>query len=248
MTTEENEQSPFTRPSFIAAGVVVALIVVLGLVIGVVNATGDDQTSDAKPRPDDTTTSAPTGAPTSSEDDTGTCNVPGEVLSGTLSTAPVAKWEYQGTTAYPTSMEYGPQHNAGGVRSCFQRSPEGAVFTASNAVVLATADLATVREWFDYFIATGPHRDTMLSQEDGSASSDGVRAEVAGFRLLSYDGETARVDVGVRGTSDGQTVNLSMVYALVWEDGDWKLNVIDPDAPVNVAVVPDLAGYIPWGP
>ncbi|MBW9207957.1 hypothetical protein KV097_18620 [Mumia sp. zg.B17] len=246
MTTDDNEQSPFTRPSFIAAGVVVALIVVLGIVIGVVNATKED--SEATSPSADATSSAPSSSPTSPEAGTDTCNLPGEVLSGTLSTAPVAKWEYQGTTAYPTSMEYGPQRAAGGVRACYQHSPEGAVFTAANAVVLATADLETVRDWFDYFIATGPHRDSMLSQEDGSATSDGVRAEIAGFRLLFYDGDTARVDIGVRGTSEGQTVNLSMVYALVWEDGDWKLNVTDPDVPVNVAVVPELAGYIPWGP
>ena len=74
-----------------------------------------------------------------------------------------------------------------------------------------------------------------------------MRVEVAGFRLLAYDGQTARVDVAVRGATGGQTVNLSMVYLLVWEGGDWKLSVTDPNAPINVANIPDLAGYISWG-
>jgi hypothetical protein len=38
-----------------------------------------------------------------------------------------------------------------------------------------------------------------------------------------------------------------MVYLLAWEAGDWKLSVTDPNAPINVANIPDLAGYISWG-
>ena len=46
--------------------------------------------------------------------------------------------------------------------------------------------------------------------------------------------------------SNGQTVNLSMVYDLVWEAGDWKLVVTNPAAPINVAQIPNVSGYIAW--
>lgn len=170
------------------------------------------------------------------------------MLEGTLSAAPAAEWAFQDTTAYPTSPEFGPgETNADGVRYCFQHSPEGAVFAAANAVVQGS-DSELVGAWLDYFVADGPHRDAVLSQGAGTGGSgQGVRVEVAGFRLLAYDGQTARVDVAVRGATGGQTVNLSMVYLLVWEGGDWKLSVTDPNAPINVANIPDLAGYISWG-
>ena len=66
-------------------------------------------------------------------------------------------------------------------------------------------------------------------------------------KLFPYDGDSARIDVAVRGSASGKTLNLSMVYPLVWEDGDWKLNVTDASAPIDVATIPDLAGYITWG-
>ena len=39
---------------------------------------------------------------------------------------------------------------------------------------------------------------------------------------------------------------LSALYDLTWEDGDWKLVVSDPKAPVDFAKIPDLAGYVSW--
>lgn len=249
MAEDKEQQSPFTRPGFVAATVVIALIVVLGLVIVIVNMTRDDPdpapptSTSAEP-----TTAAPTSEPPEAAGGASVCGLPGEVLEGTLSAAPAAEWAFQDTTAYPTSPEFGPgETNADGVRYCFQHSPEGAVFAAANAVVQGS-DSELVGAWLDYFVADGPHRDAVLSQGAGTGGSgQGVRVEVAGFRLLAYDGQTARVDVAVRGATGGQTVNLSMVYLLVWEGGDWKLSVTDPNAPINVANIPDLAGYISWG-
>ncbi len=137
MAEDNEQQSPFTRPGFVAATVVIALIVVLGLVIVIVNMTRDDPdpapptSTSAEP-----TTAAPTSEPPEAAGGASVCGLPGEVLEGTLSAAPAAEWAFQDTTAYPTSPEFGPgETNADGVRYCFQHSPEGAVFAAANAVV-----------------------------------------------------------------------------------------------------------------
>lgn len=255
MADDDNEQrSPFARRGFIAAAGVVAVVAILGITLGIVNATQDDPDPDptgsnSAPSPSASTSAPPTPEPTEAAGGASVCGLGGVALDGSLSTAPAADWQYQDTTAYPTSAEYGPGDvSSEGLRSCFQHSPEGAVFTAANAVVQGS-DPATVGAWLDYFIADGPNRDAVLAQGTGveGSSGQGVRLEVAGFRLLAYDGETARVDIAVRGAADGQTVSLSMVYLLVWEDGDWKLSVTDPNLPINVANVPDLAGYITWG-
>src|SRR5690606_2087612 len=108
MAEDNEEQSPFTRRGFVAATVVVAVIVVLGLVIVIVNMTGDD----ADPTPASLTSAAPTtAAPTSVAPEAAggasVCGLPGEVLEGTPAAAPAAEWEFQGTTAYPSSAESG---------------------------------------------------------------------------------------------------------------------------------------------
>lgn len=148
--------------------------------------------------------------------------------------------------AYPTSSKAGPADIKSGVRTCFQHSPEGALFAAANAVVQGS-DKATVKAWLDYFV-TGSARDEVLSAGAGSSTASGIRVKIVGFRVLAYDGSSARIDVAVRGSASGKTINLSMVYPLVWENGDWKLNVTDASAPIDVATIPDLAGYISWGP
>lgn len=246
MAEDQDEQNPWTRGGFIAAAVVVAVVAVLGIVLAI-TATGPEDDL-ATPGPSSTTSEAvPTPEPSTppSEDDGSVCGLAGEELTGTLSTAPAAEWQYQGTTAYPTSSTYGPgEISTDGVRFCFQRSPEGAVFAAANAVAQG-AEPATVETWLNYFVADGPSRDAVVDA-GGAVDTSGARAAVQGFRLLSYDGTSATVDVAVRGSTQGQVVNLSMVYDLVWEAGDWKLAVANPSTPIDVATLPDLAGYIAW--
>lgn len=186
------------------------------------------------------------------------CGLEGEVTgTADLVEAPeVDSWEYQGTTAYPVSAEYGPAAtDPDGFRYCFQHSPEGALYAAANAVVQASeADESRVESWLIYFMADTPERDEFVSQAQASASSDssgtsddsGTRLQVAGFNLMSYDGTTAKIDMAVTGSASGQTVNLSAVYELVWEDGDWKLLITDPSEPVSFAQLPHVAGYTVW--
>ncbi|MGL4340145.1 MAG: hypothetical protein ACRCSP_06965 [Rhodoglobus sp.] len=91
----------------------------------------------------------------------------------------------------------------------------------------------------------GPYRDTLLAGGDDSSESSPIRLQIAGFRILSYEGETARVDIALRGSSSGTTVTASAVYELIWEGGDWKINANVP-SPVDSDSIPDISGYIPW--
>lgn len=248
MATDENTQNPFTRPGFIVAAIVIALVVVLGLTLAIINATR----ADPPPEPQPTTTAAtattePTVAVTtktsSNESVCGLRAGSDEVPAS----APEALWEYQGTIAYPTSEEFGPgAEDPAGFRYCFQHSPAGALFAAGNAVTQG-AKKTGVGTWLEYFVAPGPHRQTFLEQGPGTGATDGVRINLAGFRILNYSQEAATIDIAVRGVAEGRTVYVSMVYTLVWADGDWKLDVAEPSSPIDVANLPDTAGYIAWG-
>lgn len=244
----EQEQSPFTRPGFFLATGAVGGIAVLGIVLGIMNL-NDDEPDVAVPTPTEApSSSAPASEPSSSAETGSVCGLPGEAFDGTVSTPPEAQWEFQDTTGYPTSDVYGPADtNSDGVRFCFQHTPDGALFAAANAVVQG-ANPQTVGDWLDYFIADGPNREAVVSSgPDASTDGTGTRVEIAGFRMLAYDGDSARVDVAVQGSATGRTVSLSMVYDLVWQDGDWKLEVTNPNSPIDVANIPDVAGYTSWG-
>lgn len=245
---ENESQNPFSRPGFIAAAVVVAVIVVLGIVIAIVNATQNNE-PEAAPPPSATPTSsgAPTTGPSAAAGGASICGLDGEELSGTLSTAPEAEWEFQSTTAYPTSPTFGPgETDENGVKYCFQHTPEGALFAAANAAVQGS-DAAVSADWIEYFLSNeAPNRAQLLS-DAAAGSSSSSRMSVAGFRMLAYDGHSAHVDLAVRAVGSGNTVYASVIYDLVWEAGDWKLLPRDASNPLQLAEVPDLSGYIAWG-
>lgn len=247
---ETETRSPFTRPGFLVAAVLIGAIMVVGAVLGILNATraGDDPSepspTTAEPAPSATSPSS-TVEPAGNESVCGLED--GNSAEDALSAAPDAEWQFQGTTAYPTSPTYGPgATDDNGVRYCFQRSPQGALFMAANAIPQGS-DPSLSSSWMDYALAKGPHREQLLDQlGSGGPGADGTRLSIVGFRLLHYDGETARVDLAVRGSAEGQAATLSGVYELVWQDGDWKINT-EVSQPLDMATLPDAAGYVPWG-
>lgn len=262
MNQDATQPSPFTRPGFLVAASLVCLLAVLGLVLGLRAATRSDTPptppAQALPSTSPGTDTAPAtettakgdGAPPTAETpDTKTsssiCGLPGEVLEGKISKAPEANWDYQGTTAYPTSPKYGPaKTDPTGYRYCFQHSPQGALFAAANAAVQGS-DPSIAEGWLSYVLADGPYRDQLLADTGSGTTGEGTRLAIVGFRILAYNGETARVDLAISGTSQGQAITLSGVYELVWQDGDWKIST-NVAQPLNMAMIPDTAGYISW--
>lgn len=246
MADEENEQSPFSRPSFIVAAVVVAALVVAGVIVGVNIATRDDDGDGAQPAPSTSTSAVPSTEPTADAGGASVCGLAGRKMDGALTRAPsVDEWVFQGTVAYPWSSQYGPAETdkAGGFKFCFQQSPEGAAYAAAYSLAVAT-DRAVVPAWLEYFAAPGPYRDSFL-EPSMSSSDTSARLRLEGFRMLSYDGTTARVDLAVLASAENQTINGSFIYNLVWSEGDWKIDTSTAE-PGNFSTIPDFSGYVAW--
>ncbi|PPF72632.1 hypothetical protein [Pseudoclavibacter sp. Z016] len=251
---EENTSSPFTRPGFIVAAIVVAIVLTLGITLTVVGAfSRNEDDAVAEPtstsdQPSDTTQPPSPSAPEAVEPDGGgsVCGLPGEELSGTLSEAPATEWAYQGVIPYPTSTEHGPgETGPSGVRTCFQHTPAGALFMAANAMSQGS-DATTATEWIEASLSQGPYREQLLSEAGAGAASSNIRVNVAGYKILSYDGASATVDLAARISSSGENTVVSSIYYLVWEDGDWKIDASNI-APMNITPIPDVAGYTAWG-
>ena len=244
---DENQQSPFAKPGFLISAVIVVLVVVAGVFLGIMNATRDEPESDAATPAPSSATPTPTTEPADMPSGGSVCNLAGESLSGTLSTAPETTWEYQDTLAYPTSPEFGPgETNAESVRYCFQQSPEGALFAAANAVAQSSGPGSVA--WINYFLSEKTvGRDELLTDlTPSSGRAPDTRFSIEGFKILAYDGSTARVELAGRAAASGQTTYISIVYDLVWENGDWKLLPQDSPNPLRLAQIPDLAGYVLW--
>ena len=236
----------WSRPPFIAAAVLLVLVLTLAVVLAV---RGPNGQTTATPAPTTTPSESTPSTPTqpSQTNSSSICGLKGDEDSGTLAEAPDVEWAYQGTTAYPTSRSAGPgETDAAGIRTCFQHTPDGALLAAANALV-QPLDHAVVATWTEDFVAQGEYREQILAEAttpiEDSAST---RLNIAGFRLLAYSAASARVDIAVRASVDGVPVVSSSVYELVWQDGDWKLSAETP-TPVSFAAIPDLAGYVPWG-
>lgn len=241
MSSEGNEKrSPYTRPGFIAAAGVVGLIIVCAIVLGIVNL--------SRPATEPAPTSA-LSAPTSSASpptstDASICGLGGVELNGSVTTTPQATWKYQDVLAYPTSAAAGPgATDPSGYRYCFARTPDGALFAAANITVMSFDDMIR-SSWLPYVVSSGEYRNALISAAL-NASSSNIRANVAGFRMLSYDGARAFVDVAFQATGSGQLVTGSFAVHLVWSDGDWKIDG-SQTAPTNIGQLPNLAGYTSW--
>ncbi|MDA3145767.1 hypothetical protein JSO19_00040 [Leucobacter sp. UCMA 4100] len=245
--TDEAEKSAFTRPGFIASAVVIALLVVGGIFVIVFGM----MKPDAKPADPGPSASEPSAAPTEETPVKGggsVCGLDKVELSGTLDSPPAAEWSYLGTATFPTSASSGPGETApSGMLTCFERTPAGAVFFATAATAQGSSpELAA--DWLEYALVESPAKSSIVAEAKSgtTGSSTEIRMTAAGFKLLEYNGDTARVDVGIRGDGKGKSIYISTIYSLSWENGDWRLDVDASGEPGQVAQLPNLAGYALW--
>lgn len=243
-----NRGTPFLQRSFVAAAVVVVVIVILGIVVAVRVARAGD--APPPPAPPSASAGSPGSASPSIEDDPAAsiCGLTPASDEGQLDAPPAAVWQFEGTTAYPTSQEYGPGRTAAeGYRFCYQNSVTGAVFAASNAVAQgASSDESAVAAWAQYFVSEGAGRSKILAElSQPRNTSGGVRMSIVGVRVLSYSGSTARIDLALETSGSARTVLASAVYELTWESGDWKLNSESPQ-PFDFSTIAGVDGYVPW--
>lgn len=255
MADEEYEGSPFTRPGFlISAAAVVALLVMLVWLL--VRPGGDDE-AEATTAPEETTSETATESPTETPSTGGDaseaswCGLEAVELEGTLTRAPAdIEWEYVGTLAVPALEGHGPgMVEDSGLRHCWAQTPEGAVLAATSTFAsVSSPDL--VVEAYDELYVDGELRDRTLSDPEGTAArieaeGAGMRASIVGFRLLSYSGTEASVDV-LLSSNQGEGY-ASFVMPLVWLDGEWKVALRTQDELTNSAAwVETTAGYVLW--
>lgn len=259
-------RSPLQRPGFIAASVGVSLLILAGLVVSILAASDGaaDHAALASASTPDSTTS-PAGGAEELEDGRGdgndgvevatpsSCGLPdpnpeqaaatGDASTWRLAIAPETSWRDVDVNLAPTLPHAGPAatHDSG-FAYCYQRSPEGALSAAANLLVQSNTP-GLRGPVLEYALAPGSHRDALLAES--AATGDVVRMQIVGYRMLAFDGTTARVDVAQRVTVDGASTFIAAVVELEWVDGDWRIPTHEP-RPVRMQALSDVGGYVRW--
>ncbi|KAB1637797.1 hypothetical protein [Pseudoclavibacter terrae] len=257
--------TPSGRPGFVVAALGVALLVVAGVVVSVLAAFGGEAPGGGEDAPAELARSTPTldaradPRPAGAGDtlSPSRCGLsepgapdPAESEEWRLAIAPETSWRDVDVNLAPSAPATGPgETHEAGFASCFQRSPEGALFAAANFLVQSnTAGLRG--PLLDHALAPGPHRDALLAASKSGAESGSsgelIRLQIVGYRMLAFDGQTARVDVAQRVTVDGASNFIAAVVDLEWVDGDWRIPTDDPH-PVRMQALGDVGGYVRWG-
>ncbi len=229
--------NPFASRGFIAAAIVIGVILLAGVVV-LVTALTAPHTPVAQP------TSTPSG-PVASGDDKSVCGLPGFETESSLTAAPATKWELVGTVAAPSDPKVGPgKVSSDGIRSCYAHTAEGALYAIVNYMALAS-DARTLPH-LPELVEPGKGRDAAVAATSPDAAPSNSRLQVAGFKVNSYSSDEAVIDVAWTVTSSGnQLVSLPLV--MHWVDGDWKVSLTDDGKfPFASAPLESLGGYIPW--
>lgn len=238
-----SETNPFRKKSFIAAAIVVGLIVLAAIIVLVTSLQGG---SNVEAPPTSTPSSSPTGSPTAEPvEDPSVCGLEGFETENTLGSAPDTEWELVGTVAAPTdSSGAGPGTVDNGFRSCYAHTAEGALYAAVNYIALASDSRNVPR--LPELVEPGPGRDAALENSTDAPEASNTRLQVAGFKVNSYDGQEAVIDVVWEVTSKDNAL-VSSPTVLHWVDGDWKLVLSEEGAPPFASSqIENLGGYIPW--
>jgi hypothetical protein len=228
---------PGSRRGFVFGAIVVGALVLTAVLIALTT----QGTGGSAP-----VAGAPTAAPPHPDADAGSdsvCGLPGFERAGTLTVVPDTDWVVVGTMAAPSRAVVGPGVvGEDGVRSCYAHTVAGAVFAAANLWAMGS-DARLARLAVEQLTVPGPGRDAAIAADTGNGNT-GVGVQIAGFKVLSYTGDAATIDIAFR-MSTGQLVGFAS--ALEWVGGDWKSVLTDegkpPYRPVSLV---GLGGYVPW--
>ena len=242
--SETDDNSTWWRtPRFLISAVLVALLIMLGFLLWLWP-DGEEQ-SQATPAP--TTTSA------QSSDGESVCGL--DATGGTtLTKAPEdVEWTALGAIYAPSSEEHGPGtvDEPTGVRSCYSHTPEGALLATTN-ILTSGNDPQLLLDTIKAQAMDGPGKDVAIGQVQqrlNSGDTSTLPLKVAGFRLLSYTGDMATVEVVVAADDGTEDIYMTTGVDLVWTEGDWHVSFQENGDPGPVSgQVSDLTGYIEWGP
>ncbi|WP_330346628.1 hypothetical protein OG858_47365 (plasmid) [Streptomyces europaeiscabiei] len=238
-TPPTGDDSPFRQRWFVVSAVFIVAVILLGALV--VITTGDssgDEAADPAPAPSATTaaSSPADGCAGLSDKDTA---LPTTAPKGVT-------WGLFRTVALPVSGTAGPAAADGDMTTCFAHTPTGALMAAAQISIRSML----AANWEDVWVKQtfGDAKDAQLAalrDELGSSPlpepAPGELGQFAGFRFVTYGGDTAVIELLTRFSDGALRVNTA---SMRWHDGDWQYEV---SSTAQQRVVSSEEGFIGWG-
>lgn len=212
------------------------------------DAAPDPSVEAAAPAPSSQSDAAPPAAPAP----TSVCapadpvQVPPELVIGSTYDT---NWTAVGYLAAPSSVTGGPAITDG-IRQCFTRTPEGALYSAASFAAQMVG-AATNTERLALADARASHAGSYAQYSAGLAADTTQNAQpllrFAGYRWVSYTPDAASMEIRFTVLSGDQVGKpVTTVFSLTWEGNDWRLivpGIGDDVHPADAA----LRTFTPWG-
>lgn len=153
---------------------------------------------------------------------------------------PRADWTLVGRIAAPSIPGVGPGIVEGSDRRCYAHSPLGALLAAAN--FLPTTGASTdAKLGMDHY-APGRLRN-VYAHQPAIPVDPGTSVQTVGFKVQSLGRDAVDVSLALR--IDG--VLGYTVLPMRWsEPGDWRVQLLSADQPVEAGRLDSLADYLPW--
>lgn len=165
---------------------------------------------------------------------------------GKLATeAPKTEWESLGNALVTKKNEtHGPGVvEEDGFRYCYARTPEGALYSITNAATLMGSSPDIAKKAIDTYVVDGDAKQKMLQVAESPSSNSGP-ADIRGYRYDAYNGTTATVTLLLQ-----KAGNFGAVTAdATWSNGTWQIKPAgDGHIVYNRQAVQNEAGFVLWG-
>lgn len=234
------EDSPFRQRWFVISAVFLVVVILLGALVVLTTGDSDDEATDPAPAPSATTASsspsAADGCAGLSDEDT---SIPTTAPQGVT-------WSLFRTVALPVSTTAGPAAADGDMTTCFAHTPTGALMAAAQISIRSMLASNWEDVWVNqtYGDAKAAQLDA-LRDELGSSPlpepAPGELGQFAGFRFVTYGGDTAVIELLTRFSDGALRVNTA---SMRWHEGDWQYEV---SSTAQQRVVSSEEGFIGWG-
>jgi hypothetical protein len=220
-------------PKFLAATVLLGLVLVAGIVlIGVRLANGNNDNA-SPPHPTATATDKTPGSTSACGLPDGDQSVPTE--------APRTKWSFIGMVAAPRAPKIGPAKITDALSTCFARSPEGALFAAATLLAETYPDDKAAEDAARARMVPNDALEVALATP---SKTDRFPSQIVGYKFVDYTANRASLTLASRLSAGPQAGGIgALTMTMVWRKGDWWWEL---QASTSATAIATLDGFVKW--
>jgi hypothetical protein len=235
----DQHTSPLRRNGFVLAGAFLVLVLTLAAAVVMTGGTSHPAPPQAHPSSSAPQTQAASAGcrPTDTNQQIPSAPPPG------------LTWQVYNTIAFPFSVTAGPMVvEKEGVARCYAHTPLGALLAVSH-IGYRMMWASDWRKVAAAQVLPSAGRDVYVRRRaevpEPLDFRPGELAQIAGFQFVAYTQTTAVVQLVTRGPEGSMR---SLTFTVMWQDGDWKLQVQPSgDASPNAQDISSLDGFVAWG-